>query len=277
MVRALFAAFALVAPPYTSVQNAHQDQNRAAYAWESSPVSFVSGQETVEPELYKRPCQNTADDRQSDLCAQWKSADWAKLGTIVAAFGIGVLLFQIYFTIRALEHTGKATEAMERQNEIADETAKRQLRAYVIPRNFVLEAFEVGKPLRISFEMANSGQTPAHDVRLAAKGFISSDAKAASFDKVYLGNAPEIMSQGQIGAQAKASSTPFDIFGVPLDESVHDYLLKGDIILGVAGVISYRDIFKKRHLTTFKRMLIPQHLEEAEIRMIACGKGNLGN
>jgi len=88
-------------------------------------------QQPQESPLYKQPCRNTPEDRQSDLCAQWKAVDWTKMGTIVAIFGTIALLFQIRLGWEAVKDTGKATKAMHEANEIARESMEKQLRAYL--------------------------------------------------------------------------------------------------------------------------------------------------
>src|SRR4249919_2880056 len=165
----LMVAFALVAPPRPSVNNEPVNQGRAGEIAKRHkvPTTFVTN--APEPALYKRPCQNTSDDRQSDLCAQWRTVDWTMWGVLVGLFGTAALIYQIMLTREALEDTGKATAAMERQNEIATEVRDRQLRPYVSfmdtsPRNKPGSSFADDRELKLMVK--NFGQTPAEDVRL---------------------------------------------------------------------------------------------------------------
>jgi hypothetical protein len=120
----MMVAFALAAPPQVSRNNAPADQGSATQVQRGGPpVAFVFEQQAVEPAIYKRPCQNTDEDRQSDLCAHWNSVDWTKTGTIVAIIGIMVLLFQVKIGWEAVKDTGDATEAMREGNKIARDSA----------------------------------------------------------------------------------------------------------------------------------------------------------
>jgi hypothetical protein len=74
----------------------------------------------------RAPCEEPKGERESDLCAQWRAANaaedgafWTKWGFWIATIGSSLLLWQIILTRKAVEDTGKATVAMERQNEIA--------------------------------------------------------------------------------------------------------------------------------------------------------------
>ena len=57
------------------------------------------------------------------------------------------------------------------QNNISKDTARRQLRAYLVPTNPTLKvtpdsfAYYIGNRIEMSFDIINNGQTPAYDVR----------------------------------------------------------------------------------------------------------------
>lgn len=272
----LMGAFALVAPPHAAVNNGHQNHARAYQVERSTgQASFVPTAQEIEPSAYKRPCQGTPDDRQSDLCAQWKSADWAKIGTIVAIFGIGALLYQIYLTIQAVEDTGKATRAMERQNEIAEDTARRQLRAYVGVRKVRISKIGVGEIPVISFEAVNTGQTPAYAARHIAKGFIGKSVETMSSEKVRFTKGL-LISKSDMGAGGKAQSA-FEMLHMPLDAKTYESILAGETVLGVAGILWYRDIYNRRRLTVFKHMLLMHYFRDGTGDLSPCDKGNRSN
>lgn len=63
---------------------------------------------------------------ESDLAAQWKAADWAMWAAIIAGAQLIATALGLYYvkrtldaTLEAVEDTGLATRAMERQNELA--------------------------------------------------------------------------------------------------------------------------------------------------------------
>lgn len=75
-----------------------------------SPIVKPIQQERVESPLYQQPCRGTSEDRQSDLCAQWETADsgrdaawWTMIGVIVGFVGTGGLLAQIWLTRKSLD------------------------------------------------------------------------------------------------------------------------------------------------------------------------------
>ena len=77
---------------------------------------------------YRTPCHEPKGETESELCAQWRSANaaedsafWAKYGFWVAAIGSSLLLWQIILTRQAVEDTDKATKAMQRQNDLMRE------------------------------------------------------------------------------------------------------------------------------------------------------------
>jgi len=93
------AAFALVAPPKPHVRYPAVDQSSAREIQRSASLPL---QQATDPALYKEPCRGTPKDRESDLCAQWTSADWTEGGVLVGILGWMALLIQIGFTWRAL-------------------------------------------------------------------------------------------------------------------------------------------------------------------------------
>ncbi len=105
---------------------------------------------------------------ESDLAAQWKAADWVMWAGIIAGTQLIATAAGLYYvkrtldaTLEAVEDTGKATKAMERQNELAEETAKRQLRAYVSVTPVTISNFDPPGIISVGHTVLNHGQTPA--------------------------------------------------------------------------------------------------------------------
>lgn len=91
----------------TNIAKTYDEQTKRA---ESSPES--------------RKCDPGDDQRDSDLCAQWKAADaaseaawWTKLSGLLSLFGLVGVAGALFLTIRS--------------NRIAQDSSKRQLRAYL--------------------------------------------------------------------------------------------------------------------------------------------------
>lgn len=159
----MLVAVALVAPPAPSVHNGAPNEHRAAeVARSGQPVTLVAN--APEPDLYKMPCKGTGEDRQSDLCAQWKAVDWTKWGVLVGILGTIALVYQIMLTRAALEDTGKATKAMERQNELTE----REQRAWIdISLNVLKIVTSNDAVLEFDFEVTfkNIGKSVAESVQ----------------------------------------------------------------------------------------------------------------
>lgn len=95
---------------------------------------------------------------ESDLAAQWQAADWVLWAAIIAGAQLVATVIGLYFikgtldaTLKAVEDTGKATLAMEKQIEIAE----RGQRAWI-----AIEAITVDDG-QINVTVRNFGHSPA--------------------------------------------------------------------------------------------------------------------
>lgn len=117
------------------------------------------------PNKQAEPCHPGDDRRYSEMCAQWKAADAAS-DSAWWAWAAG--LSAIISTVAVLVAIGLTYQA----NQIARDTAKRQLRAYVFLNRLICreELDGEGKPGLYSFiaEWKNFGQTPAQNVKVFA-------------------------------------------------------------------------------------------------------------
>lgn len=113
--------------------------------------------------------QHNSESRQ-DLFAQRDAARWAFWSMVsgwatlgITAVGVWLLKRTLDATLEAVEETAEATDEMRKSNAIAEETAQRQLRAYLYPAAGELTLVPQGAtatcPIRIPFR--NTGSTPA--------------------------------------------------------------------------------------------------------------------
>lgn len=116
-----------------------------------------SASSPAQSDRISRACGPGQEDRNSDLCAQWKAADaaadaawWARFGGLATIFSLLAVALATYETVRA--------------NRIAREAMQRQLRAYV-SKWAEIQDLTVGKTPWVSLEFRNDGQTPAYNVR----------------------------------------------------------------------------------------------------------------
>lgn len=132
--------------------------------------STLAGVTHSQPIEYRRPCQNPKGETESDLCAQWKSANaaedsafWAQWGFWIAVIGSSFLLWQIMLTRDAVEGTGKATEAMLEANKIAREANRPWLG--VVDLQFTrIETTSERIDVQWRAGFTNAGLSPAMDV-----------------------------------------------------------------------------------------------------------------
>jgi len=119
---------------------------------------------------YREPCHNPKGHDESDLCAQWRAANaaensafWAKWSfsvTVLGAIGLGITL---WFNL-------KAWEAAKKANEISEDTARRQLRAYVSQEGWDWRFYSADNAnidrWDVNIDWVNGGVTPTRNLRL---------------------------------------------------------------------------------------------------------------
>ncbi len=146
----------------------------------------------------------------------------------------------------------RRAEATEKANELAAETSRSQLRAYVNVLGISTQnAFE--KNMSSSFTYKNVGQTPALGLRtLTDAVMISSSGSDVKPPRTYStsydsDNDPTIVLGGGIDA-----SDPINR-GSPFKEAELVEFRAGSKLYVVWGVIYYADVFGKNHYTRFCR------------------------
>ena len=214
-----------------------------------------------------------AQARTRELEAQQTVAVWTKAMGLAAVIGmsVGVLgLGLIFFTFR---ETRRAANAGLEANEIARESNERQLRAYVGPEDEQVSDFRVGGDGKFHCKVFNRGQTPAYNVRICSIVIFSQEDP----DKVRVRfKQPTPLSNTTIGPGNYLTHNSVSDSG--LSEIAVYGISNGDITAVFAGVISYDDIFGKRHRTTFKTWLKGRgKLLPEQNDMSAALKGNRAN
>ena len=138
-----------------------------------------------------------------------------------------------------------AAKASDKQARIADETAEKQLRAYItISETHICNIAEVFPP-KAFFQVKNSGQTPAYNVRLFCQVMI----RPFPYDGPFPVDYKQQGTSAVIGpGLSLTNNIPFPNF--PMDAI--PLLIEGKAILYIYGEMYYRDIFKKEHVTKFR-------------------------
>jgi hypothetical protein len=124
----------------------------------------------------------------------------------------------------------------------AEDTAERQLRAYVVGRNGVVSKFGSTELIDVAVDIANAGQTPAYDLELNLKaggGYYENpnlrDFPARPKASFVLGPGQSVRDVIQLKA----------IFNPVMVQEVLD----GKAAIFLVGEITYKDIFQKRRTT----------------------------
>lgn len=199
----------------------HEEIDRQRRTNENNAAQTIASaiRETITPIEKDRGCNSHKENRDSDLCAQWKAADSARDAAeyafwtlVVSAFGTGLLIWTLWET---------------------RQTARRQLRAYMVADKVTPEIGQEEFTVRICW--LNCGETPAHNVQVTIWIDIS---EAPDFGKL---PKPEEASL-YIGA-GKGFKSSWSI-------KAGEFAAKGqNASVWLYARISYQDIFKKKRKT----------------------------
>lgn len=132
--------------------------------------------ERVHRAKYEAQCNPANEKRDSDLCAQWKAADaatdaarWTYIGNWIGGLSGLLVLIALGFAFEA--------------NQIARETAKQQLRAYVTVTDLITIGSEAEKPFQFAVGWKNAGATPAQWVKASINWYdFGEEGLPPSFD-----------------------------------------------------------------------------------------------
>jgi hypothetical protein len=204
--------------------------DRGARALQSLASRYDEQTKGAERSSYEQPCKQGDDKRNSDLCAQWKAADaaagsarWAAISGFATAASTLLVLVALYFAFRS--------------NWIARDTARRELRAYLVFRNVRCE-FTTMSDYEVHGEIVNVGQTPAYDVQVRGRAMIWADNEippAFTYDLQGLGKAI-IGPQGDLGHE-------FIIENMSPERKAG--FRAGSQKLYAIGRVQYEDIFRR--------------------------------
>jgi hypothetical protein len=172
---------------------------------------------------------------------------WAVILTLLA------IAEQTAQTARAAKATEKAVEISDKALDVQKDTAKRQLRAYMVVRNARLFLHEDGA-VEAKMELANCGQTPAYDLR---GGTFCEFALYPIQDP---GVPPEKLRQSQSIIGAGLAVHLLAAIGRHDKEDREHLLTKlsttgNNLVYRANGYFTYRDIFKDTHYIKFQMIV----------------------
>jgi hypothetical protein len=148
---------------------------------------------------------------------------------------------------RTASMAARAAEAAHTSNKIAQETAERQLRAYIVPEKVTATVMKIGLSPEVQVQLRNSGQTPAYRVMINTLiGIRPATTPASELDW----NIP--MSRATV-----APNMEIFILGggsrllKPLTQTDVDAIKDGRSIFYVYGEVRYADAFGNNRTTKY--------------------------
>lgn len=178
----------------------------------------------------------------ADLVAQQTSALWTMIMGIAALIGMALSIIGVFLVYTTFRETRKA-------NEISEDTAERQLRAYVAIKEVTMAPDPAGGSgtIRATAHFINVGQTPAKNLNSFMRFVVTplniTPTPAQTFpepldthSRVVLGpNIPNMITHTVVCGTVEAQT-----------------VLSGNYTLVADGYIQYDDIFDKTHRTCFR-------------------------
>jgi hypothetical protein len=214
-----------------------QTDRRVGDALENIAQTYSEQTKRAENASESQPCEAGDDKRDSDLCAQWKAADAAEKAASWAAFAGwfgGLSFLGVVVAIVVAFHS----------NWIARDTARRQLRAYMILKDATFQNRGVGEAAVCILRIENTGSTPAYGVRTShLYKILDASPEIPSFKPVSIVNG----SVSDIGPGNNIAVT------IKVDESDNirfwSDISNGEKIIIFSCSVTYDDIYGIRHET----------------------------
>ena len=261
-------------------------EHRLADAWKEKLVPAVQRAKVMLG--IGRNAERNEDPLSKSTIRLERFAKWLMAATLVSIFCTAWIAWSIHelhdFAFRqaksvndsieisryAILAANRRAEATEKTYDLAAETSRSQLRAYVSVLGISTQnAFE--KNMASSLNYKNVGQTPALGLRtLTDAAIISSSGSDVKPPRTYStsyggDNEPTIALGGDIAASDPVNRT--------FKEAELEEFRAGSKLYVVWGVIYYSDVFGKNHYTRFCRYFRNDELR----RWTPCQTGNDGN
>ncbi|WP_264713048.1 hypothetical protein [Limobrevibacterium gyesilva] len=257
-------AFAVVLdPPIPSSRDAQSKHQDAAADHHYDPQDTQRGTratpivvEIHQPE-HQRPIAT-----QTEKEGEWyASPDWWVAGFTGALFfatvGLWVFTGMLWNTTKKAVRDGElavaaattAAKAAVKQADVAEQTAEKQLRAYLCLSPASMIVVKPGEELTCSISITNQGATPASN-GIVVFGFsvcrpLGDNDYYVPIENVIISKSPIILA---------ANSQPYPLVlkdGTPLSGLNFMRIQSGDNIIVIAGVVRYKDIFGIERYTCF--------------------------
>lgn len=242
--------------------------NRSAYDQQKTPEQDADPAPTPEeglsafqifvPRVYQPRCEKPQNKDDADLCEQQRMAQaaertvyWAKWQFYVSVFGLGALFGTLWLSRRATKAAIDAAKAGQASVAVAQDTAQRELRAYLFARiSKATPPIQEHGITRVTIEAHNFGQTPAYLFRHISAIHIAEPAKAEPFPILDLGK----MSRGNVLAPTASVIVLKNELG-PFNAVEMDLLGADKRIIYLYGAMTYVDAFGHDRWTYYRYFL----------------------
>lgn len=224
---------------------------------------------------YKLKIRDNSREQQ-DLAAQQTSALWTGIMGVAALIGmalsaIGVALVWTTFqetkqtnliamrenarntrrtvatgreTAHALEVAARNADAASAQVRISEDTAKRELRAYIKLEPVITDRkFEYDEPIVIPFMMINYGKTPAKNCNFLNSTYLGPD------DYIWPDNIPENTERTSISIHSGSQIVVNITTNNPVSKEHFGTIQHGNFIFLAREIVFYEDVFGEQHYT----------------------------
>lgn len=231
------------------------------------------------------PCPNPAEScteayhNALDLKAQWATAEAAArmvcmtvLQIFIGALGFLALLYSLYLTRKSLKHSEQSAEAAQHAVQIAAETARKDLRAYVGVNeiNWELDGDwqqDNGSLPTIKIKYENYGETPAFKLEAFLDYIISKNEEVAGFSLPNKTKSSTVLMPGQEHYLGKfLSAQPWGIYS--------KYIINGSMHLFAFGRIEYEDTYGEKRFSNFRARLMVDAQGIMKAQFVLCAEGN---
>jgi hypothetical protein len=164
------------------------------------------------------------------------------------ALAMGAAITSAIIAFRALEAVTRSADTAREANRISQDTAKRQLRAYLGFSPGHVTQFAANQQFKSENTVKNYGLTPAYNVAITHGARVEPRSPAASY------NVP-----GHLIMTTKTDATILPqhertsrlVGAAALTEAQYNDIVKGAMVLVHQGTIEYVDIFKTHRFTNF--------------------------
>lgn len=212
------------------------DFNREAIQANSGGKAQPAGTAITAPPLNHRKaaasdleCSDQRNGPQSELCAQWESADaardsahYALLSLIVSVFGFGSVIY-------SLKQTQK--------------TSHQEFRAYLRMEASDAPSIAPNEKIHVPMKVVNYGRTPALNYKASTAGFIGPPGWSWPADII----PDESMRPGvtlHVGRDAEADIGPEET----IDAATYFDIMTGKLVVYISAVLLYDDVFGGKHM-----------------------------